>query len=148
MHPSSTLASLPQGGLPNRVPSSCEDECGSPLGKKIRTDHTATTNGGSSRKSKKKCDNEQAEEQCKAQQQCLVDRLDINVHFGVKGGFVLYTQEEPVFWRSSKAAAQYARTHEPVWAEVVWEISVNQFRLQLLHLDIKARAWMSLQSEY
>ena len=71
-----------------------------------------------------------------AQLRRLASRLEINVRFALDGGFSPYDPSERVQWGSLKLSAQdISDTHSNTIKAVAWELSVANFRLELLHLD-------------
>ena len=67
----------------------------------------------------------------------LMERVDINVRFGVHGAFSPYRPDaQPLpTWRKRTVDFDRAREDENLWAELTWEISVTMFRLEFLALD-------------
>ena len=67
----------------------------------------------------------------------VASRLEINVRFGLYGGFLPYDPSERVAWGKLSLNAQDLSTpaHSNVIRGVVWELSVANFRLELLRLD-------------
>ena len=67
----------------------------------------------------------------------VASRLEINVRFGLHGGFPPYDPLERVAWGKLSLTAQDLSTpaHSDVIRRVVWELSVANFRLELLGLD-------------
>ncbi|KAH9950821.1 hypothetical protein B0H21DRAFT_818977 [Amylocystis lapponica] len=63
------------------------------------------------------------------------DRLDISVRFGVHAGIPPYTGDETPMWRAREVTRADADTDRRLAAEVVWELSVLLFQLELLDLD-------------
>ncbi|GJF00802.1 hypothetical protein PsYK624_171030 [Phanerochaete sordida] len=73
----------------------------------------------------------------KAQYRRLASNIDVNVRFGVLAGFDPYDADQQVSWgkvtlRSADIAAQPGHT---LLHEILWELSVANFRLELLELD-------------
>lgn len=63
-------------------------------------------------------------------------KLQIAVRFGLDGGFAPYDPDEKVEWgKESLDAKALSETHLDVIKEIVWEISVASFRLELLDID-------------
>ncbi|GJE90281.1 hypothetical protein PsYK624_064100 [Phanerochaete sordida] len=67
----------------------------------------------------------------------LADRIDINVRFGVHAGFAIYSPVEKSPWGKMDLDAQGISTFgSPALVnEVVWELSVASFRLELMDID-------------
>ena len=67
----------------------------------------------------------------------IATRIDINVRFGVHAGFEPYDATERASWgRVALNADDIASQHDHALVrEVVWELSVASFRLELLDLD-------------
>ena len=66
----------------------------------------------------------------------VLDRMEINVRLGVYGGFPPYDSRVKEKWgREELDAKAIAASGNRIVAEVVWEISVASFRLELLQLD-------------
>ncbi|KAI0043377.1 hypothetical protein FA95DRAFT_1609448 [Auriscalpium vulgare] len=67
----------------------------------------------------------------------VCDRVDINVRFGVQGGFKPYQADlDPLpEWGSQRVSRADADSDERIWAEAVWELSSINFRLELLAMD-------------
>ncbi|KAH9949883.1 hypothetical protein B0H21DRAFT_726583 [Amylocystis lapponica] len=66
----------------------------------------------------------------------LADRVDIAVRFGVQGGFLPFDSASTlVNWGTLQVTQDVAATKSDFWAEVIWELSVLTFRLELLELD-------------
>lgn len=73
----------------------------------------------------------------KAQSRRLASTIDVNVRFGVHAGFDPYDPDQQVTWgkitlRSADIAVQPGHT---LLHEILWELSVANFRLELLELD-------------
>lgn len=66
----------------------------------------------------------------------LASRLAINVRFGVYGGFSPYEPQQEVSWGSQRlVGADISSICSGLLQEVVWELSVANFRCELLDLD-------------
>lgn len=65
----------------------------------------------------------------------LADRIDINVRFGVHARFAPYDPEECVLWGGASLCKATIMGDDRLRQEVVWELSVAQFRLEFLALD-------------
>ncbi|KAI0037683.1 hypothetical protein FA95DRAFT_1613983 [Auriscalpium vulgare] len=63
------------------------------------------------------------------------DRIDINVRFGVTGGFQPYTENIQPTWGTQQVARADADVDKRIWAEVTWELAAMNFRLELMALD-------------
>ncbi|KAI0039288.1 hypothetical protein FA95DRAFT_1612691 [Auriscalpium vulgare] len=68
-------------------------------------------------------------------QRRAADRVDVNVRFGVHGGFEPYREELQPLWGSRGLARAQADLDTRVWMEVTWELSCMNFRLELMALD-------------
>lgn len=64
----------------------------------------------------------------------LAARGEINVRFGLHAGFHPYDFSETSQWGSASISHEGMKSSD-LWAEVVWELSVLNFRLELLQLD-------------
>lgn len=62
-------------------------------------------------------------------------RADINVRFGVHAGFGPYDPTSSHMWGSLQVSAKDVIDNERLWKEVVWELSVLNFRLELFAID-------------
>ena len=66
----------------------------------------------------------------------VAGRIQINIRFGVHGGFPPYSPDDKVVWGGEDwDAARLAKCGTRVIRGVVWELSVANFRLELLQLD-------------
>lgn len=66
----------------------------------------------------------------------VASRLEINVRFGLSGGFAPYDASEKIAWgRETLTAADIGSAFARIAPQVVWELSVASFRLELLDLD-------------
>ncbi|OBZ77878.1 hypothetical protein A0H81_01585 [Grifola frondosa] len=66
----------------------------------------------------------------------IVDRIDISVRFGVHAHFAPYQPELTVpSWGMFCVTRAVADTDSVLWAEVIWEIALMNFRLELLDVD-------------
>ncbi|KAI0054765.1 hypothetical protein BV25DRAFT_1922393 [Artomyces pyxidatus] len=65
------------------------------------------------------------------------ERVDIAVRFGVHGGIPPYHPDQTPKWRG--VAVDRARVDEDqaLWAEVLWELTVAQFRLEFLWMEME-----------
>ena len=71
----------------------------------------------------------------KKQRALAASRGIVNVRFGLYGQFVPYDKTFVAGWRSQQLTFEPLRVASNIWAEVVWELSVLNFRLELLQLD-------------
>lgn len=62
-------------------------------------------------------------------------RIDVNVRFGVHAHFAPYNSAESFPWGSSNVSLEMATVDRVLQAEIVWELSVLNFRLEFLALD-------------
>ncbi|TFY75494.1 hypothetical protein EWM64_g8516 [Hericium alpestre] len=63
-------------------------------------------------------------------------RLDINVHFGVRGGFPPYAQNQSVSWRGHPVTFAEISLAPQLYATIItWELSVLNFRIDLCLAD-------------
>ncbi|PCH39868.1 hypothetical protein WOLCODRAFT_149913 [Wolfiporia cocos MD-104 SS10] len=68
--------------------------------------------------------------------QRLADRIDINVTFGVHGGFTPYDPTlDHSTWGGRVISHDEADRDEQLWAEITWELSVINFRWELITAD-------------
>ncbi|OBZ77567.1 hypothetical protein A0H81_01938 [Grifola frondosa] len=66
----------------------------------------------------------------------IVDRIDISVRFGVHAHFAPYQPELTVpSWGAFCVTRAVADKDSVLWAEVIWEIALMNFRLELLDVD-------------
>lgn len=73
----------------------------------------------------------------KALDRRVADRVDIGVRFLVHAGFAPYDDTTSPQWGRTFVTSKMAHEDKDLWAEVVWELSVANFRLELLQLDRK-----------
>ncbi|KAI0308897.1 hypothetical protein OF83DRAFT_1180247 [Amylostereum chailletii] len=97
------------------------------LGLRKRQRTTAPTLSNDAPPSKKAKSIGQKCQSAKGKEHRFSERIDINVLFGVKGGFV--------------------QQDHGMWAEVVWELSVNEFRLEFIRLDMIQVPDLNLSAE-
>ncbi|OBZ67224.1 hypothetical protein A0H81_13045 [Grifola frondosa] len=66
----------------------------------------------------------------------IVDRIDISVRFGVHAHFAPYQAELTVpSWGTFCVTRATADKDSVLWAEVIWEVALMNFRLELLDVD-------------
>ncbi|THH21305.1 hypothetical protein EUX98_g8418 [Antrodiella citrinella] len=65
----------------------------------------------------------------------LGTRLDINVRFGVHAGFPPLEDTDSNMWGGDEYTAQQLLGKGEVWAEIVWELSMVSFRLEVMQVD-------------
>lgn len=65
------------------------------------------------------------------------DRVDVHVRFGIQAGFSPYREElDPSpKWGERPVSFEVAKTDQGIWAELTWELSIMNFRLELLSMD-------------
>ncbi|ETW83432.1 hypothetical protein HETIRDRAFT_109123 [Heterobasidion irregulare TC 32-1] len=68
-------------------------------------------------------------------QRHIIECVDINVRFFVYGGFKPYDSAQSYRRGSLVVDREKADTDKGLWAEVIWELSLMNFRLKLLELD-------------
>ncbi|KAI0053450.1 hypothetical protein FA95DRAFT_1643491 [Auriscalpium vulgare] len=78
----------------------------------------------------------------------IVERLDVAVHFGVLYEFPPYRTEDRPLWRNQPISAERASKDETLWKEVLWQLSIKHFRLELLQLDEEILAEIGEPSTY
>lgn len=88
------------------------------------TDNAGPTTGGSGGKKR-----------IAKSRQRLANRVDIAVRFGIYAGFAPYENSIVCQWGDDQITRAQADSSPDLWAEVVWELSVLQFRLEILELD-------------
>ncbi|THH21517.1 hypothetical protein EUX98_g8364 [Antrodiella citrinella] len=71
----------------------------------------------------------------RAEQRRRAERVDVNVRFGVHAKFVPHDESEEQEWGRWKLSQGKVTGNTALWCEVVWELSVANFRLELLHVD-------------
>ncbi|GBE86487.1 hypothetical protein SCP_0903660 [Sparassis crispa] len=80
----------------------------------------------------------------KAADKHLTDRVNINVRFGVHATFLPYDPDNTLVQRGNTFVSRaIADQDKQLWAEVVWELSVLNFHLDLLDLD-----WTMAEAHY
>lgn len=72
----------------------------------------------------------------------LMERIDIAVHFGVDCGLPPYDRNVTPLptWRGQSVGRDRAESDRNLWAEVAWQVSVANFRLDLLWFDAEVMA--------
>ena len=65
----------------------------------------------------------------------LAERADVHVRFGIFGGFGPYDPSSVFQWGDMKVDRRMADKDEVLWREIVWELSILNFRLEFLQLD-------------
>ncbi|OBZ65235.1 hypothetical protein A0H81_14715 [Grifola frondosa] len=65
----------------------------------------------------------------------MSDRVDINVRFGVYAGFLPYNREERFKWGGTSVDYNTIVSNNDIAVHVLWELSVLNFRFELLMLD-------------
>ncbi|EMD38690.1 hypothetical protein CERSUDRAFT_94227 [Gelatoporia subvermispora B] len=63
------------------------------------------------------------------------DRLDISVRFNVHAGFTPHSSSASFTWGKERIDRARADSDRTLWAEIVWELSILDFRFELLDLD-------------
>ncbi|THH20708.1 hypothetical protein EUX98_g8536 [Antrodiella citrinella] len=63
------------------------------------------------------------------------ERVDVNVRFGVHAQFKPHDESETQEWGRWQLSQADVNEHTALWHEIVWELSVVNFRLELFHVD-------------
>ncbi|THH29461.1 hypothetical protein EUX98_g4727 [Antrodiella citrinella] len=63
------------------------------------------------------------------------ERVDVNVRFGVHAQFKPHDESEAQEWGRWQLSQADVNEHTALWREIVWELSVVNFRLELFHVD-------------
>ncbi|OBZ76622.1 hypothetical protein A0H81_03260 [Grifola frondosa] len=65
----------------------------------------------------------------------VADRVDINVRFGIHGGFPPYSADCAPAWGDVNITRQMLSADRTVFVGIVWELALFNFRLELIFLD-------------
>lgn len=65
----------------------------------------------------------------------LAMRADINVRFGVHAGFQPYSEDGRHKWGGEELSYAQMAGNEGLRSEVVWELALTSFRVEVLHVD-------------
>ncbi|KAI0039136.1 hypothetical protein FA95DRAFT_1612817 [Auriscalpium vulgare] len=78
----------------------------------------------------------------------VAEKLNVAVHFGVMCGFPPYHPDDRPLWRNQLVSASRTESDQLLWQEVVWQLSIKHFRLELLQLDEEIMAEIGEPSTY
>ncbi|THH20520.1 hypothetical protein EUX98_g8568 [Antrodiella citrinella] len=71
----------------------------------------------------------------RSEQRKRAERVDVNVRLGVHAEFTPWDPAEEVSWGRWKLSQDAVCGNSVLWREVLWELALVNFRLELLHVD-------------